>query len=351
MPKRAFSMLRMKSFITGVGTQLSGFAADDRTKTGVPIGFAFPFYGTTRTTVNICTNGWLSFTETDSAFTNQALPSAGSRVPKSLVAPFWDDMDLRTTGAVWTHNDGSRFIVSWVAVPHWTSGAPAGGPYTYQAILYPSGKIVYQYLAMTAPKNSATVGIQNETRDIGLMTTFNTDYAHNGLAVQFTRTPEWLSITPQAGTLPAGGSVNLAVGYDATDLELGTYAGNLHASSNDPDEGAVDVPVELVVSNLVATDPVAPRSYGLRMAGANPTRSGRAAIELALPTQGDVDVTVYDVRGAFVRSLAHGTLDAGTHSVRWDGLNAAGRAVGAGKYYVSARTAGGTFRTDVVLLP
>ncbi len=337
--------------ITGVGTRLGGFAADDRTKTGVPIGFAFPFYGASRTTVNICTNGWLSFTETDSAYANQALPSAGSRVPKSLIAPFWDDMDLRTTGAVWTHNDGSRFIVSWVGVPHWTSGAPAGGPYTYQAILYPSGKIVYQYLSMTPPKNSATIGIQNETRDIGLMTTFNTDYAHDGLAVQFTRTPEWLSITPQAGTVPAGGSVDLTVGYDATDLELGTYLGNLHASSNDPDEGAVDVPVELVVSTLVAADPVAPRSYGLRMAGANPSRNGRAAIELALPKRGDVDVTVYDVRGAHVRTIVRGSLDAGTHSVRWDGLNAAGRAVGAGKYYVSARTAGGTFRTDVVLLP
>jgi subtilisin family serine protease len=338
--------------ITGVGTALGGFAADDRTITGVPIGFSFPFYGATHTTVNVCTNGWLSFTELDSAYTNQPLPSAGSRVPKSLVAPFWDDMDLRTAGAVYVHNDGTRFIVSWVGVMHYTTGSPAGGPYTYQALLYPSGRIVFQYLAMTPPKNSATVGIQNETRDIGLLVTFNTEYVHDGLAVQLSRTPEWLSATPDAGTIPAGGATDVTIGFDSADLELGTYQGNLRLSSNDPDEGVVDVPATLTVSDLVGVEPIdraIPASYGLRRAGANPTRGG-AAILLALPVAGDVAVTVHDVRGALVRTVARGAFDAGTHAVRWDGASDAGRRVAAGKYYVSAHTRGGTYRTDVVLL-
>jgi subtilisin family serine protease len=335
--------------ITGVGTQLTGMAADDRTRVGVPLGFSMPFYGATHSTVNICTNGWLSFTELDSAYANQALPSSGTRVPKSLIAPFWDDMDLRTTGAIWTHNDGTRFIVSWVGVMHYTTGAPTGGPYTYQAILYPSGKIVYQYLAMTPPKNSATVGIQNEARTIGLMATFNTDYVHDGLAVQFSRTPEWLSASPPAGSIPPGGTADVTVGYDAAELEMGDYQGNLRVSSNDPDEGGLDVPVTLHVSDLVSVDPLVPASYGLRLAGANPTR-GRALLALALPVAGEAEVLVYDVRGALVRTVVRGTLEAGTHSIPWNGVNDAGRAVGAGKYYVSARTQGGTYRTDVVLL-
>ena len=335
--------------ITGTGTQLGGMAADDRTKVGVPLGFNMNFYGTSHSTVNICTNGWLSFTELDSAYTNQALPSAGTRVPKSLVAPFWDDMDLRTTGSIWTHTDGSRFVVSWVAVPHYTTGGPAGGPYTFQAILHPNGKIVYQYLTMTPPKNSATVGIQNETRDIGLMSTFNTDYVHDGLAVQYSRTPDWLSVTPETGSIPAGGQAVVSVEYDASELPYGEYAGNLRLSSNDPDEGVVDLPVTLFVDDLVDVDPIAPASYGLRMAGANPARQA-ATISLALPVAGVAEVLVYDVRGAKVRTVVAGTLEAGTHSIRWDGRSDSGRAVAAGKYYVSARTQGGTFRTDVVLL-
>lgn len=307
-----------------------------------------PFYGATHAAVNICTNGWLSFTELDSAYTNQALPSAGSRVPKSLVAPFWDDLDLRTAGAMWTHNDGSRFIVSWVGVPHF--GTSGGGPYTFQAILHPNGRIVYQYLVMTPPKNSATVGIQNQARDIGLMSTFNTDYVHDGMAVLYSRTPEWLSALPAAGSIPPGGTTDVTVGYDSNGLDYGQHQGNLRLSSNDPDEGVVDVPVTLYVDNLVAVDPLVPTSYGLRRAGANPARGGTATLQLALPVAGAAEVLVYDVRGALVATVVKGTLEAGTHSLRWGGASDAGRAVAAGKYYVSARTAGGTYRTDVVLL-
>jgi flagellar hook assembly protein FlgD len=85
------------------------------------------------------------------------------------------------------------------------------------------------------------------------------------------------------------------------------------------------------------------------MAGANPARQA-ATISLALPVAGVAEVLVYDVRGAKVRIVVAGPLEAGTHAIRWDGRNDAGRTVAAGKYYVSARTAGGTFRTDVVLL-
>jgi hypothetical protein len=141
----------------------------------------------------------------------------------------------------------------------------------------------------------------------------------------------------------------VTVGYDDAGLALGVYAGNLRVTTNDPDEGAVDVPVQLTVSDLVAVGDPLPKRYELRLAGANPAR-GRAAVELALPAAGVVDVQVFDVRGAHVRTIARGTLEAGRWALPWDGTNDAGRAVAAGKYWVSARTAGGTYRTEVVLL-
>ena len=70
--------------------------------------------------MNICSNGWLSFTSTLSAYSNVALPNTGSGVPENLVALFWDDLDLSTTGSVYYQNDGTRFIVSWVAAPYYT---------------------------------------------------------------------------------------------------------------------------------------------------------------------------------------------------------------------------------------
>ena len=175
--------------ITGVGTQLA-LTGDDATSAPVAIGMDFPFYGSTFNSVRICTNGFISFTDAATAYDNQALPNAGA--PANLVAPFWDDMDFGTTPRVYTHNDGARFIVSWVGAPHYESG----GPYTFQAILYPSGEIRYQYQSLAAPLNSATAGIQNAAKNVGLNVAYNTTYFHDGLAVRIMPLRQWLTVTP-----------------------------------------------------------------------------------------------------------------------------------------------------------
>lgn len=331
--------------ITGVGTALGGMAADDRVQTGVPIGFPFKFYGVTHTTVNVCTNGWLSFTETDSAYSNQPLPNAGSRVPANLVAPFWDDMDLRSAGAIYTHSDGSRFVVSWVGVPHYTSG----GPYTFQAILYPSGRIVYQYLTMASVLESGTIGIQNATRDVGLQSVFNAAYVHDGLAAQYSALPTWAVAGATSGTLAPGTSIMVPLTFDATDLELGTYLGNLRISSNDPDEGVTDIPLSLHVSSSLGAGDALPRAFGLRLASRNPGPRG-TMLELALPQRSLAEVDVHDVRGARVQRIASGEREAGVHRLQWDGRDSGGRRVAAGMYFVRARTAGGLFQQRVVVM-
>lgn len=333
--------------ISATGTHATLAEDDDGTALSVPIGFSFPFYGSNFSTVNICSNGWLSFTSTLSAYSNVALPNTGSGVPENLVAPFWDDLDLSTTGSVYYQNDGTRFIVSWVAAPHYTSG----GPYTFQAILYPSGKIVLQYLTVgTNVVNSQTIGIQNADRTIGLNTVYNANYVHDGLAIEYGRMPDWLSVSPGSGTTVAYGARTGRIGFDATELAPGTYSGTITVTTNDPDEGLVTVPVTLhVITGYADAGTAMPKSYGLRLAGANPVR-GRAEIELALPSAGSVEAGLYDLRGARVRTLASGPYAAGFHRLVLDGTNSVGEAVSPGVYFVKARTAGGEFRQRVVIL-
>ena len=54
------------------------FTGDDQNLGPFPIGFNFPFYGTPSTTVQVCTNGWLSFTSTATTYTNTPLPAAST---------------------------------------------------------------------------------------------------------------------------------------------------------------------------------------------------------------------------------------------------------------------------------
>ncbi len=52
---------------------------------------------------------------------------------------------------------------------------------------------------------------------------------------------------------------------------------------------------------------------------------------------GQVEVSVFDVRGRFIRRLTNSYLSAGSHHVRWDGRDSAGAAVASGVYFVCVR--------------
>jgi subtilisin family serine protease len=253
--------------ISSVGTAIP-FAADDANLGPYPIGFTFEFYGNYFDSFRACSNGWLSFTSTLTAYSNQPLPNAGTGVPENLIAPFWDDLTLLTSGAAYYYNDGTRLIVEYVAVPHYTSG----GPYTFEVMLYPNGDIVYQYLTVTDPTNSVTVGTQNDAKTDGLQVVYNADYVHDNLAVRISKLPQWVTVTPVSGTVNAGESTPLTVAFDSEGLLGGYFHANVVVNSNDPDEPTTTVPVTLHVVGApdIAVDPTS-IDFGELFVGASRT--------------------------------------------------------------------------------
>lgn len=71
----------------------------------------------------------------------------------------------------------------------------------------------------------------------------------------------------------------------------------------------------------------------------NPFRS-TATIRFHLAGEDHVTLTVYDVTGRLVKTLADGKLGAGETVLVWDGTNDAGTRVGSGVYWVQMHTAG-----------
>jgi uncharacterized repeat protein (TIGR01451 family) len=163
--------------ITDIGTPITDL--EDDTNVGpFPIGFPFPFYGDSFTTFRMCSNGFLSLTSLSTAFSNVSLPSG--QEPFNLIAPFWDDLTLSTSGEAyyWTNNQDT-LVVSYVEVPHFSSG----GPYTFQVILRADGTITYQYQSMVERLEEATIGVQNADGAQGLTIAYNEAYVHDGLSV------------------------------------------------------------------------------------------------------------------------------------------------------------------------
>jgi len=82
----------------------------------------------------------------------------------------------------------------------------------------------------------------------------------------------------------------------------------------------------------------------------NPLRSG-TVIGFTLPEGGNVSLTVYDVGGRIVRTLATGSLGAGFHEMWWDGTNDRGQRVAPGFYGYRLEAGGITSARRLVVLP
>jgi photosystem II stability/assembly factor-like uncharacterized protein len=93
-----------------------------------------------------------------------------------------------------------------------------------------------------------------------------------------------------------------------------------------------------LLGTVVDVTPLASAATGLTVhpAAPNPFRES-TTLRFELPRSGPVDLAIYDVRGARVRTVTRGGLPAGPHRVVWDGRNDGGRRVTAGTYFFRVR--------------
>ncbi len=77
---------------------------------------------------------------------------------------------------------------------------------------------------------------------------------------------------------------------------------------------------------------------------------GAAQLELSLPRQSSVFVSVYDVSGRLVAEIEDGILPAGTHALSWNGRTDDGGPVASGIYFVRAQVDDRTLSAKVAIL-
>ncbi|MFA7330462.1 MAG: C25 family cysteine peptidase [Candidatus Delongbacteria bacterium] len=236
--------------ISGTGTNTG--TGDDSNTGPYNLGFTFNYYGTDYTAVRVCTNGWLSFTTTTTAYTNQGLPNTAE--PNNLLAVFWDDLNVTTAGMLKYYADtaNGRFIVQWTAVPRYSNAAALE---TFQVILYADGRIVYQYQTVSDVA-SVSVGMENATGTDGLQVVADAAYLTNNLAIEFSAQTPWVVMYPLSGTVTPGGQTQLTADFNALELSEGLYEATLTLTSNDPDHATVVVPVSMLVGSLALATPV-----------------------------------------------------------------------------------------------
>ena len=180
----------------GDGYQLdlndNGNNQDDVTTIDLP--FTFTFYGEDYDQVSVCSNGWISFGETDlESFRNYPIPGTGG--PSPMVAVFWDDLEDGDAYAYYDE-DNDRFIIEWynfdtyyansseefqVILYNTGSQTPTGDDemllqyrdFSYTSVcIYPVGN----YSGAVIHGQYTSVGIEDHTGLVGLEYTFNNQY-------------------------------------------------------------------------------------------------------------------------------------------------------------------------------
>eukprot|EP00977_Amphora_coffeiformis_P006092 scaffold1322_cov185-Amphora_coffeaeformis.AAC.2 len=106
---------------------------DDCSTGAVPLGFDFDFYGNTKTTTYINSNGNLSF---DAPFYGYV--SSGFPITTPMIAAFWTDIDLRDSkgadSAIYYRNMGDKFVVTFYKMAAYSGSV--GLHNTFQVVLY-----------------------------------------------------------------------------------------------------------------------------------------------------------------------------------------------------------------------
>src|SRR5262249_24548160 len=138
--------------ISATGTVISGLTGTDDASVSIPIGFNFPFYGTTNNSVFVSSNGLLTFGSANTEYSNADLTTDPTQ---AAIAPFWDDFLISggTSSSVRYQVLGSgisqHLTIQWNQVTFF-SGGTSGDTLTFEAQLYADGRIQFNYADLTS---------------------------------------------------------------------------------------------------------------------------------------------------------------------------------------------------------
>lgn len=188
------------------GQTVAFSSMDDDAVGPLSLGFSFPFFDQEFTEFYIGTNGFLTFDEPSTAFTNQFIPRDVS--PNGLIAPFWDDLTLLfdSSGAPISRVSflTGHDVQGAFAVVEWYQVAKLGTSdfLSFEVILRDNGEILMQYLTLDGITNQSTVGIEGPDGIYGLQYLYNQEGLRSGQAIRFTRPapgPHLKFLAPEVG--------------------------------------------------------------------------------------------------------------------------------------------------------
>ncbi len=217
--------------ITGTGTDITGSLSDDSIVGPYPIGFSFPYYGTSYTDFWVNSNGTIVFDGTYISLSNYQMPTVSPDSP--FIAWFWDDLDPANgaDGQVFYETmmigENNALVIEYYQYDEYPNG-PDAPNVTAEVILFDDGRILMQYNEFVGAFDFAggTIGIQNDGAT-GLGVLYNGDvpnYPFANLAIEYSILPGDADVSGYVTDATTGDPIagaNIAIG-NSSDVTDGT---------------------------------------------------------------------------------------------------------------------------------
>jgi len=128
------------------------------------------------------------------------------------------------------------------------------------------------------------------------------------------------------------------------EIQVKTYSPYLEEFETDTSSQFV---IDYDMSELISSNEQLPFKFNLYQSYPNPFNP-TTQIRYDLPEDALVNITIYDIMGRSIKSLANTNQTAGYRSIRWDGKNNLGKGVSAGMYIYTIQA--GEFRSTKKML-
>jgi len=258
-----------------VGQEPLGLIGDDNV-TSVALPFPFTFYGGSYNSVEVTTNGFVSFADYAAPyFTNEPIPSVYE--PNNAVYGFWDDLYVDSPDQILTATYGSApervFVIEYRNVPFYSDYSQRAN---FSIALYENGDVVLSYGAAgtpTAAGSDATAGIENGDGTIGLQYSHRKAVLREGLSVLYEIPFAGFAagtVTDEIDGTALAGAVVSAVGEDGSVRETttnheGAYRLQLTAGPYEVSAGMTNYESE-TADIVVLEDQTTSQDFALRSA-------------------------------------------------------------------------------------
>ena len=229
----------------GSATSLSG----DDSYISLTLPFNFKFYGNDYESINVSTNGFISFSALTSSglYSNDPIPTTS--MPNNMIAAFWDDLHQVSGQSYYYHDQSGIYDKIVFQYSNWGRYNGTNENYNFQIHLVENGDIYFYYSTMYGTLTSGTVGLENSDASDYLPIAFNTSFIEENMCVKISPAPQWIVPDVYSGTILPNENQEIDFTFSSEDLFGGLYEAEINILSNDP-----YTPLYTVNANLEVVD-------------------------------------------------------------------------------------------------